>query len=263
MGDGNAAGHIGGLPVGEVGDVPGDLAGGQRRRHGVVVHQQVTGEVQDDDAVLHLGDGLGVYHSPGVVQQGSVEGNDVALGIDFIPVVDTDDVAVQVPRRLNGDEGVAAVDGHAQISGGVGQRAAHCAEADDAQILVANFMTGEFGLAFFHQFGDIGIVFDGLYPVDAAHHVPAAQKHTAQRQLHHGVGVGAGGVEHHDASFGAVGQGNVVDAGTGAGDGQKAFRQSHIVHVGRAHQNAVGLIPVVRDGVIVRQKGGALGGNLI
>ena len=180
----------------------------------------------------------------------------VALGIDFIPVVDTDDVAVQVPRRLNGDEGVAAVDGHAQISGGVGQRAAHCAKADDTQILVANFMTGELGLALLHQFGDIGIVFDGLHPVDAAHHVPAAQKHTAQRQLHHGIGVGAGGVEHHDASFGAVGQGNVVDAGTGAGDGQKAFRQSsHLCMSAAAHQNAVGLIPVVRDGVIVRQKG--------
>ena len=113
MGDGNAAWHIGGLSVGEVGDVPGDLAGGQGSRHGVVVHQQVTGEVQDDDTVLHLGDGLGVYHAPGVVQQGSVKGNDVALGIDFIPVVDTDDVAVQVPRRFDGDEGVAAVDGHA------------------------------------------------------------------------------------------------------------------------------------------------------
>ena len=124
-------------------------------------------------------------------------------------------------------------------------------------------MTGEFGLALFHQLGDIGVVLDGLHPVDAAHHVPAAQKHTAQCQLHHGVGVGAGGVEHHDARFGAVGQGNVVDAGTGAGDGQKAFRQSHIVHVGRAHQNAVGLIPVIHDGVVIRQKGGTLGGYLI
>ena len=94
MGDGNAAGHIGGLPVGKVGDVPGNLAGGQRRRHGVVVYQQVTGEVQDNDTVLHLGDGLGVNHAPGVVQQGGVEGNDVALGIDFIPAVDPDDVAV-------------------------------------------------------------------------------------------------------------------------------------------------------------------------
>ena len=168
-----------------------------------------------------------------------------------------------MPCRFNGDEGIAAVNGHSQISGGVGQRAAHRAQADDAQFFVADFMTGEFGLAFFHQFGDIGVVLDGLHPVDAAHHVPAAQKHTAQCQLHHGVGVGAGSVEHHDARFGAVGQGDVVDAGTGAGNGQKAFRQSHIVHVGGAHQHAVGLVPVVRDGVVIRQKGGTLGGYLI
>ncbi len=263
MGNGDAAGHIGGLFIGEVGDIPGHLAAGQGLGHGVVVHQLIPGKVQDDDAVLHLGDGLGVDHLPSIVQQRGVQGDDVALGVDIRALFDPDDVAVQVPGGLDGDKGIAAVDVHAQPPGGIGQRAAYRAQADDAQVLMPDLMAGELGLALFHQPGDLGAALDGLHPVDAAHHVPAGQQHPAQGQLHDGVGVGAGGIEHHNALLRAGGQGDVVDPGSGPGHGQQPLRQLHFVHPGAAHQHGVRLIQVVRQGEILRPQGRALGGNLV
>ena len=45
-----------------------------------------------------------------------------------------------MPGGVNGDEGVAAVDLHAQTAGGVGQRAAHGAQTDDTQALAPDLM---------------------------------------------------------------------------------------------------------------------------
>jgi len=61
----------------------------------------------------------------------------------------------------------------------------------------------------------------------------------ADRQLGHSVGVGTGGVEHHDALLTAAVQRDVVHAGTGAGDGQKIVVEGGIQHVGAAHKDAV------------------------
>src|SRR5699024_3279235 len=121
VGNGNAAGHVGGFLIGEVGDIPGNLSAGQGLGHGIVVHQQIPGKVQDDDPILHLGNGFGVDHLPGVVQQGRVQGNNVTLGINLIPAIYPDNVAVQVPGGLDGNKGVASIDVHSQSPGGVGQ----------------------------------------------------------------------------------------------------------------------------------------------
>ena len=52
----------------------------------------------------------------------------------------------------------------------------------------------------------------------------AERSRPGEDQLLYGVGVGAGGVEDHDARFAASVQGDVVDAGSGAGDGASRLR---------------------------------------
>ena len=192
-----------------------------------------------------------------------MQGKDVALGVQLLPVVYPDNVAVQMPGGVNGDKGVAAVDLHSQSPGGVGQRAAYRTQADNAQALAPDLMAGKLGLALLHQPGHIGAALDGLHPVDAAHHIPAGQKHAAQGHLHHGVGVGAGGIEHHNALFGAGGQGNVVHTGTCPGHCQQTFRQVHLVHIGAAHQHRIRLLQVVHGLVVLRPQFHALGRNFI
>lgn len=45
-----------------------------------IVHQVAPGGVHQNDTRLHLGDQIGVYHVPGLVVNGAVEGEDVAGG---------------------------------------------------------------------------------------------------------------------------------------------------------------------------------------
>ena len=192
-----------------------------------------------------------------------MDGDDIAGGVDLLGGLHPLDMTVQIPGRLHGDVGVTAVDLHAQLSCPVGQGAADVAQTDDAQLLARNLMTGKPGLTLFHLLGNVGVILDGLHPVDAADDVPAAQQHTAQGQLHDAAGVSAGGVEDHDALVGAGGQGNVVDAGPGPGHRQQILRQLHVVHIGAAKDDAVGGFHIVRQGEILRPQSSALLGDLI
>ena len=227
--NGNAAGHIGGLLVGEVRDVALDLPGSQSLCHSIVVHQQIPGKVQNNDPVLHLGNGFGVDHLPGVLYQGRMERNDVAGSKNLIPAVDLMDLAVQMPSGIDGDEGVTAVNLHPQLPGGVGEGAAHGTQADNPQLLAQYLMAGKLGLALFHLLGHIRLLGNGLHPVDAAHNVTAAQKQTAESQLHNAAGVGTGGIEDHNSLLGAAVQGDIVHTGTGPGNGQQVIGKGHIV----------------------------------
>ena len=94
VGDGDAAGHGGSFLVGEVRHIPADLAGGQSLGHGLVVHQQIPGKVQEDDAIPHFRQCLRVDHLAGAVQQRGVQGDDITLFVDFLPGVHLDDAAV-------------------------------------------------------------------------------------------------------------------------------------------------------------------------
>jgi hypothetical protein len=69
--------------------------------------------------------------------------------------------------------------------------------------------------------------------------VTGGDEHGGDDQLLHGVGVGAGGVEHHDTVFRAAVNGDVVGAGSGPGDGPQGGGELIFVHGGGAHQDAV------------------------
>ena len=160
------------------------------------------------------------------------------------------DVAVQPQRGVHGQEGVVAVDVHAQRQGQIGHQGADGAQADDAQRLFINLRTHKGGLALFHYRGDVHA---GVHlfpdPADGAVHVPGAQQHGAQHQLLHRVGVGTGGVEHGDTRLGTAVQGNVVHTHARPGNGQQTGGEFVVQQFGGADQDAVGIGLAVTDGV--------------
>ena len=151
---------------------------------------------------------------------------------------------------VHGQVRVVAVDVHAQGQGDVGHQRADGSQADDAQGLLIDLRPDEGGLALFHHGGDIHAGVHLLpHPAGGALNVAGGQQHGADHQLLDGVGVGAGGAEHGDARLGAAVQGDVVDAGTGPGDGQQVPGEGIVVELGGAHQNGVLVLLGVGDDV--------------
>ena len=90
------------------------------------------------------------------------------------------------------------------------------------------------------------------------------QQQGAHRQLLHGIGVGAGGIEYHDARLGAAVDGDVISARARPGHGPQGIGECIVVHVRRADQNTVLVFHIGADGVAgLVQYGQPGGGNLI
>ena len=75
-------------------------------------------------------------------------------------------------------------------------------------------------LALFHLLVDGGLAIgQALAPGDAVIDLSGGEQQGAEGQFLDGVGVGAGGIEDHDAGLGAAVRGDVVGAGAGAANG--------------------------------------------
>ena len=229
------------LLAGEIAEILGGLAVFQRGQHGGGIHQLAAGEVQHPHAVLAHVQRLGVDGVLGGGHVGHVDGQVVAAGQHVGQRDAVLHAARKAPRRVDADVGVVAQHLHAQSHGGVGHLGADGPQPDDAQHLAAQLRADKLLFALFHVLGQRGAAFQALGPVDGVGYVAAARHQRAHHQLGHRVGVGAGGVEHHDAGGGAFVDGDVVGACAGPRDGQQAVRQRHIVQVGAAHQDALGL----------------------
>ena len=241
MGQRHHMGRYCDLLIGEVGDVPGHPAGLQGLDHVVIVYQAAPGQVQDPDLTLHLGNGLRVDKVLGAVVIGDVDGDVVGHPVQLIHIFHHMDMAVQAQGGLHRQEGVIAVHIHPQLQGDVAHQRADGPQADDAQGLAVQLRPSEGGLSLLHRGGQIhpGGVDLLLHPLRAAQNVPGGDEQGGQNQFLDRVGVGAGGVEHHDAVFRAAVDGDVVGPRPRPGDGPQLLREHIVVHGGGADQDAV------------------------
>ena len=92
-----------------------------------------------------------------------------------------------------------------------------------------------------------GVARKALRPLGGGGHIAAARDQHPDDQLSHGVGVGTGGVEDHDALLAAAVQRDVVHTGTGAGNGQQVLVEGGVQQVGAAHEDAVRRVGTHRD----------------
>ena len=264
MGDGHHTLHGGGFAVGEVGDIGRAFAGGQGGLQGLGVHQLTPGQVDNADPVLHGGEG-GVVEGPlGLGGHGQVEGDIIGLAVELLQGGDHLHAGGQVQGVLHGQEGVIAHNLHAQGGGGVGHQHADGPQAHHTQGFALDLRTHVGGLALFHHGGHVGA--GGsllLHPGDALGDLPGGQQQGGNGKLLHPVGVGAGGVEDHNARLGGPVQGDVVHPGPGPGDAQQLGGEVIVVELGRTHQNGVLVLHGVADLEPVVQLGQADLGDLI
>ena len=194
-----------GLVVEDVERGSGDVAGFEGVGEGFLDDEFAACAVDDADALLHDGEGVGIDEALGLRGEADVEGEVVGRLEDFI---DGDEGDVVLASDDWGDEGIVADDFHAEAAGAAGDFEADAAEADDAEGLAAEF--GALEGFFFPLAGVHGGVGGG----DRA----GERDHEADGEFGDGDGVGAGGVHDDDAAMGGGVDVDVVDAYAGAAD---------------------------------------------
>ena len=161
-----------------------------------------------------------------------MDGNVITLFIDIVHIGDVVDIAGQVPGCLYGNIRVVTQYFHTQVCSRVGHLYADSSKTDDTQLLALNFMACELLLLLFRKLTDILIHALGLYPVHSADDISGCQQHTCQYQLFYTVGIGARRIENYDTLIRAFGQRNIIDSGSGPGDGLQILREIYLMERG-------------------------------
>ena len=236
--------HMGGIRqrvAGKVGHVSGQLPFGDGFLHIFRNRQFAAGEVHDAHALFQAADERLVDGAAGGIHERDMEGDVIRVLHRRFHAVGVMDGGGQGPGVLHGDVGVIAHHVHAHAPGsGVGHQRADGSQADDRQLFAAKLRAHELALFLLHQLFQAFRVLVFLYPGDAARDVAGGQQQARDDQFRHGVGVRAGGIEHHDALLGAFLDGDVVDARARPRNRQQGIREYHVVHGGAAHQDGVG-----------------------
>ena len=257
------AGHMSYLGIGEVRHIAMNLSALQCLQHVIIVHQKVTGIIQDHNAVLHFLKSLFVQHTSCAVQKRHMNGDVIALLINIIEIGHMLYKGRKLPCAVYGNKRIVAVNLHAEIGSRIGHAGADGAETDDTETLAHDLTAGKILLALLHILADILVVLVFLYPLDSAVDIAGCHEHTGKNQFLYAVGICAGRVEYHDSLFGTFIQGNVVDTGSGSGDGFQPFGQLHLMHIGAADKNRIRIRQIFCNRIIIRKEFQALLGDLI
>ena len=250
--------------VREVGRVGRHAPAFERRQQRRRVDELAAREVQQAHAGLHLFKRFRADIAAGRVVQRDMYGDVVAVCEDLVERGRLRDAARKVPRRVDGEERVEAVDLHAERFGGVGDEHADRAEADDAELLAEDLGACERALALFDALRDLfAAALERFGPLDCRDDPAGGHQQRREHELLDRVGVCAGRVEHDDARLRAFLDRDVVDAGAGARDREQRLRQLHVVHRGGAHEDALGVLHLGRKFIVRAEPGGADRADLV
>ena len=177
----------------------------------------------------------------------------IALGKNFVEGIYRFDAVFQRQRVLDGEIDVIAVNGHAERERAVGDEDADGAQSDHPQLFSENFPAGKRLFALLHRRRNVFRY--RLYPIHAVDDVAAAKQQRCEDQLLDAVCVCARRIEHDDAPLRKVVRRDVVYPRARTRDGDEIFPHGGAVQRGAAHQNGVRLRQVVREAVILPERG--------
>ena len=211
---------------------------------------------------MHHPQPLGVDEVAGGVQQRYVQGDEIRHAQHVLDALRAPDLRRQAPCRVDRNRRVEADDVHAELDRRLGNVGTDGAQADHAQRAARQLHAGELLLArlgrLVHFFIRAGQAFDEL---QRRHQVARAEQHAGDHQFLHCVGVGTGRVEHRHAAFRQLLHRDVVGPRAGTRDRAHRGGDVHLVHVGRAHQDAVRIGHIAADRIGLRQPRQSARGN--
>ena len=235
---------------GKVADVLAKPAAVQTAQDGRRIHDRVAGEVEQHGPFLDHRQRIAVEHVPRRVDRRHVQRDVVGAGQQRLQVLHAADFVRQAPGGVDRQHRIKADHLHAHGQRHVGNHRADRPQTDDAERLAADLVTGEAGLFLLEarrHLGGILQVAERLHEIHAVDDAASAQQHAGHHQFLDRVGVGTRGVEDDDSLLAIFGDRNVVDARTGARDGEQRRRHVDALELLTAQEEGVGVGDVTAD----------------
>ena len=215
------------------------FAGFQPLDYRFFIYQCIAGEVEENNAFLHLADGFLADHAARVVRKRHMDGDVITVAVNLVDVSDVTNAAGKTPCCLNGDERIVTEDFHTEVYSCICNHNTDGTETDDTQFFSINLIAGELLLLFLHLFSQIFCALLLFKPLNSAYDVAGRKKHTCYDKLLDTVCIGTRCIEYNNSLFRAFIERDVVYACTCAGDRDESIRQFHVLHIGTSDENSI------------------------
>ena len=227
-------------------------------------YQPATGEVQNTHTVFHLGQRFGVDHPFGIGRLGQMQGDIIAVRVNFIQRTGVAHAAGKSPGSIYRQIRVIAKHSHAQCFSRIGNQNTNGTQADNAQGFTGNFGANKCRFTFFHQFAYLlAFAFQAAGPINALGDFAGGQQQAAEHQFFYCICIGARGIEDHNALLAALFKRDIIDTSARSGNCQQLLGQLHVMHSGRTDQNGICLSQVGSDCIVLPKTVGTDGADFI
>ena len=231
--------------IGEIRHIRPDFSALEGFSHGLLIDKRVARKIEETHAVFHLCDGFSADHAFRRIVAGYVDRDIVALRVYIVQISGDVRSSGKAPGCVDRQVRVIAEDIHVEVHRGIGHLNADRAEADHAEFFIGQFISCKCFLRLLRSLPDILIVSVVFHPDSPSDNIPGSQKKTGDGEFLDGVGICTRGIKDNDAFLAAALKRNIVHSGSRPRDCPKFRRELHVLHVGRTHENAGGLINCV------------------
>ena len=224
----------------KIADIAAQFFHRQRLNHRSVINNAVSRKIQQHRAFAQQLHAIGIHQIARGSDQRHVQRDEIGSLQHLFDRMRLAHLCRQAPRRINSDFRVVAEHIHTELDRCISHQTADFAQADHAQRTTGQFDAGKMLFAVFDQFVQCLVI--TLQTIDKAycrHQVACRNQQRRNHQFLDGIGIGARRIEHRRATLAHFVDGNVVGAGAGAADRLDAERDIHLVHVMRAHEDAI------------------------
>ena len=171
--------------------------------------------------------------------------------------------ARQHPRRIYGDKRIIAVNFHSESSSSVRNLTADRTKTDDAKLFTPDLVSCKGLFAFLHLLADI--FFPGMFsaPFDTSDNISGSQEQTRENKLLYTVLICARCIEYDDALLRTLVERDIVDSGSGSGNGLESSREFCLVERRAADQDSFCVFNIIYKLIVSCEAVCAIVGDLI
>ena len=169
----------------------------------------------------------------------------------------------QHPRRIYGDKRIIAVNFHSESRSSVRNLTADRTETDDAKLLALDLVSCKGLFAFLHLLADI--FFPSMFsaPFDTSDNISGSQEQTRENKLFYTVLICARCIEYDDAFLRTLVERDIVDSGSGSGNGLESSREFCLVERRTADQDSFRVLNIIYKFIVSCEAVCAIVGDLI
>ena len=209
-----------------------------------LIYKNISGEVQNYNALFHQTDCILVNHSLCTVKCRYMDCDIIALFIDFIYCCCVMDTSGKSPCRIYGNIWIISINFHSKMCCYIRNKNSDCSKSDHTKFLSGKFCSCKCFFLLLSNLCDISIFLEFLYPLNSTNDISGCKKHSCNHKFFYTIRICSRCIEYNNSFLCTFIKRNIIHSGSCTSDCFQVLSEFHLMHFCTADKNHVSFIRV-------------------